>query len=172
MLNGNEIFQIHFYLGIFLSKDGSLGVRGYGDPFLVSEEWQQAVRNLARVKILPRKLKSLFVDETFFGDLSSFPGLGHSQNPFDAPNGALVSNFNTIHVRIFNDGRVQSAEPQTPLTPSALRWAAPMDAAHCGPPCCAQRIQLLPRHSRPYVGATLATSLGASWRGFQPACGL
>ena len=44
-------------------------------------------------------------------------------NPYDAPNGALVSNFNTIFIHKHQNGVVQSAEPQTPLTPLAVEWS-------------------------------------------------
>ena len=112
-----------FRTEFFLSGNNSLGIRGHGDPFLVSEEWNQIAQNLAALKNFPRKLNSLFVDGSLFGDLSFLPGPGRSLNPYDAPNGALISNFNTIYVRKLKDGTVQSAEPQTPLTPSTRRWA-------------------------------------------------
>jgi D-alanyl-D-alanine carboxypeptidase/D-alanyl-D-alanine-endopeptidase (penicillin-binding protein 4) len=68
-------------------------------------------------------LESLIFDESLFGDLSTLPGPGRSMNPYDAPNGALVSNFNTIHVRKHSNSIVESAEEQTPLTPSAEKWS-------------------------------------------------
>jgi D-alanyl-D-alanine carboxypeptidase/D-alanyl-D-alanine-endopeptidase (penicillin-binding protein 4) len=44
------------------------------------------------------------------------PGISSSSEPYDAPNGALCVNFNTVFFRMAN-GAYVSAEPQTPLLP-------------------------------------------------------
>ena len=59
-----------------------------------------------------------------------FDGLANSLNPYDAALGALVSNFNTVFVRVEAGGRVSSAEPKTPLTPIAERLAMASDMGH------------------------------------------
>ena len=112
-----------FRTEFFLSPSGSLVIRGQGDPFLVSEEWQRIADHFSERSDFPRVLESLIFDESMFSDLSKLPGPGRSMNPYDAPNGALVSNFNTIHVRKHSNSIVESAEEQTPLTPSAEKWS-------------------------------------------------
>ncbi len=117
---GNEF---RFPTEFFLSDKGSLLIRGHGDPFLVSEEWQSISERISGHAEVPKTLKGLIFDESLFGDVSNLPGQGRSLNPYDAPNGALVSNFNTIFVHNHQNGVVKSAEPQTPLTPSAVEWS-------------------------------------------------
>ena len=115
--------DFRFPTEFFLSDKGSLLIRGHGDPFLVSEEWQSISERISEYPEVPKTLKGLIFDESLFGDVSNLPGQGRSLNPYDAPNGALVSNFNTIFVHKHQNGVVQSAEPQTPLTPSAVEWS-------------------------------------------------
>ena len=47
------------------------------------------------------------------------PGVSNSTEPYDAPNGALCANFNTVYFKKEN-GVYVSAESQTPLLPFAL----------------------------------------------------
>ena len=115
--------DFRFPTEFFLSDMGSLLIRGQGDPFLVSEEWQSISLRISGHQEVPKTLKGLIFDESLFGDVSNLPGQGRSLNPYDAPNGALVSNFNTIFVHKHQNGVVKSAEPQTPLTPSAVEWS-------------------------------------------------
>ena len=90
---------------------------------MVSEEWQSISERISEHPEVPKTQKSLNFDESLFGDVSNLPGQGRSLNPYDAPNGALVSNFNTVYIHKHQKGMVQSAEPQTPLTPSAVEWS-------------------------------------------------
>jgi D-alanyl-D-alanine carboxypeptidase/D-alanyl-D-alanine-endopeptidase (penicillin-binding protein 4) len=115
--------EFRFPTEFFLSDKGSLLIRGHGDPFLVSEEWQSISERISEHPEVPKTLKGLIFDESLFGDVSNLPGQGRSLNPYDAPNGALVSNFNTVFIHKHQNGKVQSAEPQTPLTPSAVEWS-------------------------------------------------
>jgi len=117
---GNEF---RFPTEFFLSENDSLLIRGHGDPFLVSEEWQTISERISEHPEIPKTLKSLIFDESLFGDVSNLPGQGRSLNPYDAPNGALVSNFNTVFINKHQNDIVQSAESQTPLTPSVVEWS-------------------------------------------------
>jgi len=108
----------------YLSPDHDLIVRGYGDPFLVSEEWETIAAHLSRVEGLPRSLRGLRLDVSAFSPEIVIPGLKLLKNPSYALNGALAANFNTIHVSVKADGTVASAEPETPVTPSCRRLAA------------------------------------------------
>jgi D-alanyl-D-alanine carboxypeptidase/D-alanyl-D-alanine-endopeptidase (penicillin-binding protein 4) len=58
------------------------------------------------------------VDDSHFAEDITIPGVGGTDNPYDALNSATAVNFNTIHVSV-SGGVVTSAEAQTPLTPLA-----------------------------------------------------
>lgn len=111
-----------FSTGFYTNEHGDLAVKGFGDPFLVSDE----------IRIIARQLKSrgvsrinrIMLDHSYFAEDLSIPGLSKTGNPYDAINGALVVNFNTIHVRKEMSGKVVSAEAETPLTPLATAKAA------------------------------------------------
>ncbi|MBW2172129.1 MAG: D-alanyl-D-alanine carboxypeptidase [Deltaproteobacteria bacterium] len=102
-------FRTEFYLDC----DQNLKVKGYGDPLLISEVWQEIAKALAP-KL--QGLNDLVLDDTYFAD-DIIPGVGSSTNPYDAPNGALCANFNTVFFKRDGTGRIVSAEPQTPITP-------------------------------------------------------
>jgi len=97
-----------------------LYVKGYGDPFLISEELTEAVRQIKH-RLFSEGIKSIdgiVLDTGYFADSLVLPGTGHSDNPYDAIPSAIAANFNTLFLRKDN-GRVLSAEEQTPLTPLA-----------------------------------------------------
>lgn len=106
-------FKTEFYR----DPEGNLKVKGYGDPLLISEEWQEIAQSLAPSL---REFKEMIVDDTYFGRDISVPGVGFTTNPYDAPLGALCANFNTVYFKRDDRGRIVSAEPQTPMTPLAL----------------------------------------------------
>jgi D-alanyl-D-alanine carboxypeptidase/D-alanyl-D-alanine-endopeptidase (penicillin-binding protein 4) len=95
---------------------GRLYVRGHGDPLLVSEVLGDLARSLAP-RLSP--VTDLVVDDSDFAQPLTIPGVTASNNPYDAPNGALCVNFNTVAVGRGTDGRYTSTEPQTPLLPFA-----------------------------------------------------
>jgi len=116
-LGPNYQYKTSFYL----NNKHDLIIEGSGDPFLVSEEWtkiaQQLKKELEKRKI--KKIRSIVLDTTLFDPDIIIPGLEATLNPYDARNGALVANFNTVNVRVQPDLSVISAEKQTPLTPLA-----------------------------------------------------
>jgi D-alanyl-D-alanine carboxypeptidase/D-alanyl-D-alanine-endopeptidase (penicillin-binding protein 4) len=126
--------QFRFSTECYINSKSDLIVRGYGDPFLVSDE----------IRILARQLKSkgldrigrILLDRSYFADDLSIPGISTTTNPYDALNGALVVNFNTIYVGKDAAGTVFSAEKETPLTPLAIAKAAAF------PPGSKERINL------------------------------
>jgi len=61
----------------------------------------------------------LYLDNTAFAQDQNISGLSNSRNPYDALNGALVVNFNSLFIGKGQDGQVFSAEKVTPLTPLA-----------------------------------------------------
>ncbi len=111
----------------YVSPDDDLIIRGFGDPFLVSEEWELITGELADTGALPSAIRNLHLDTSAFAPID-IPGLASTLNPYDAANGALAANFNTIHVRVEAGGRVRSAEDQTPLTPLARQLASKLAA--------------------------------------------
>ena len=109
-LRNSYRFQTEFYV----DSDQNLKIKGYGDPLLISEVWQEIADDLSR-KI--RKFKDLVLDDAYFSPNIVIPGVGKSANPYDAPVGALCANFNTIFFDRDDRGQIISAEPQTPIIP-------------------------------------------------------
>ncbi len=107
-------FQTEFYQ----DPDQNLIVKGYGDPLLISEVWQEIAQTLAARL---HGFNDLVLDDTYFVDEIDIPGAGFSTNPYDAPNRALCANFNTVFFKEDATGRIVSAEPQTPMTPLAIK---------------------------------------------------
>jgi len=109
-------FKTEFY------KDSlnNLYIKGYGDPFLISEEVKIIIDSLKGKITFP--IFNLYLDNSFFSPPFKIEGVKYSSSPSYASVGALVVNFNTVYVRIKN-GKVYSAEPQTPLTPIAKKIA-------------------------------------------------
>jgi serine-type D-Ala-D-Ala carboxypeptidase/endopeptidase (penicillin-binding protein 4) len=109
-------FETDFYT----DGAGWLWVKGLADPYLVSEELDRVVQGLKSKGV--REVKGIGLDDGFFARDVEIAGRSSSDNPYDAPVTALAANFNTVSV-IRNGSKVSSAEPQTPLTPTARRFA-------------------------------------------------
>lgn len=109
-----------FPTDFLLTNDKKLVVRGYGDPFLVSEELDLIAKALADKGL--KKVSGIILDESFFDLNTAIDGRSSSSNPYDALNGALVANFNTIYFSK-RGNQINSAEPQTPITPLAKEIA-------------------------------------------------
>lgn len=142
-LGADYRFKTEFYL----DSRRNLIVRGLGDPIMVSEEWAAIADELAAQGVFARPLGNLVLDESAFSADVEVDGATNSDNPYDARLGALVTNFNTIFVRVAPNAQVESAEEQTPLTPLAVRLAR-------GLPPGEHRINLSqePRNSLRYTG--------------------
>ena len=137
--------EYQFKTEFYLTDDQGILIRGYGDPFLVSEEWEMITQHLKRSA---RKYSPLiYLDTTRFRIDETIPGVESTLNPYDARNGALVTNFNTIYVEVLANQQVQSAEAQTPLTPIAKHLAKLLSVGK-------HRINISqqPQYSLPYVG--------------------
>ena len=109
-----------FKTDVFLSPEGNLVVKGYGDPLFVSEVIDKMAGAVSE-KI--RSIKDVVLDNTYFRVPIHIPGAGKSTNPYDAPVGALCANFNTIFFAHDKNGNLISAEPQTPLVPLSRKKA-------------------------------------------------
>ena len=106
-------FPTEFYL----DADNNLTIKGYGDPLLLSENVKAIAGNLAKTHKI---IHDIIIDDSYFKEPLVITGTNpRSLQPYDAPNGALCVNFNTINF-IKKDNRIVSAEPQTPLLPIAV----------------------------------------------------
>lgn len=110
--------DFRFPTEFFLDKANNLYVKGYGDPFLVSEEFPLIVQQLKNKGLgeKTKNIQNIILDSSYFDPNLEINGLAGSLNPYDAYNGALIANFNTLNIIKARDGTVSSAEPQTPLT--------------------------------------------------------
>ncbi|MBN2646191.1 MAG: D-alanyl-D-alanine carboxypeptidase [Thiotrichales bacterium] len=115
-------FVTEFKVHIHPNGQAVLHLQSSGDPFLVSEE-------LARIAIeLAKRLRAqgiyqlayLQMANRWYAEAIRLPGTGESLNPYDAINSAFSANFNSLHV-LKKHGQWLSAEPQTPITPTALQ---------------------------------------------------
>jgi len=106
---------------IYISDEGDLTIKGYGDPRLVSEVLQQlAIEIKSRLPEGTTTIRDMVLDDTYFTSPLTIPGVSDSREPYDAPNGALCANFNTINFKKLKDGTYVSGEEQTPLLPAVL----------------------------------------------------
>ena len=128
-------------------------VRGKGDPFLVSEELDLLVKDLAP-KLGDSKLRGVAIDDGWFDEGITIPGVTSTTEPYDALNSATAVNFNTINV-VVKDGVVTSAEEQTPLT-SLAKTVAKREAVQGK-----NRINIgkNPADARRYAGELIALKL-------------
>ena len=110
-----------FPTDVFLNAEGDLTIKGYGDPMSVSEELCGfAEQTAVALQEKPCSVRNIIIDDSYFETPLAIPGISDSLEPYDAPNGALSANFNTVAFKRSKTGEVVSAEPQTPLLPSLL----------------------------------------------------
>lgn len=139
-----------FATDFYTDASGWLWVKGYADPYLVSEELSQIVDQLAAKGL--RRVTGIGLDDSFFSPEVEIAGRSASDNPYDAPVTALAANFNTVNL-IRTGDRIQSAESQTPLTPTARRFGMAGAAGK-------QRVNLRERETAlRYFGELLAAKL-------------
>ena len=107
--------KYRFRTELYLDSGDNLYIRGYGDPLLISEEVLVILQNLHSRGV--RTINSIYIDDSAFALEHQPPGRETSSNPYDAPIGATVVNFNSVSFRVFRNHQVRSAEPQTPTLP-------------------------------------------------------
>ncbi len=113
--------EYRFATEFYLDHESNLIMKGYGDPLLISEVLREIVNALSALSPLKNKyINDLVLDDTYFKSPAVIPGITSSYNPYDAPNGALCVNFNSVAFKTDKNGTVVSAEPQTPLLPFVL----------------------------------------------------
>lgn len=111
----NLSLDYHFRTDFFTMPTGDLVVRGYGDPLIDSDEIQLMVEELQQQGL--KTVGAIILDDTFFESPMIIDGVEKSSNPYDALNAALYANFNNVGVRKFKNGKIISADRNTPLTP-------------------------------------------------------
>lgn len=109
-----------FTTEFYLDPANNLKIKGYGDPLLVSEIVTRIAQSLASRLEIVKPLQDIILDDSQFVQPLTIPGISASSEPYDAPNGALCVNFNTVYFKRTNKGYI-SAEPQTPLLPIAMK---------------------------------------------------
>jgi D-alanyl-D-alanine carboxypeptidase/D-alanyl-D-alanine-endopeptidase (penicillin-binding protein 4) len=110
--------DFRFATEFYLDKSSNLKVKGFGDPLLITETLAEIARDLAaRFGTEHSNINNLVLDDSYFNEAIEIPGVTSSYEPYDAPNGALCVNFNTVHFMRNQNGAYVSAEPQTPLLP-------------------------------------------------------
>lgn len=102
----------------YMDKNSNLKIKGFGDPLLISEVVQEICDRIALLIGAANKVNDLILDDSYFKPPLTIPGISSSSEPYDAPNGALCVNFNTVYFKRTQNGFV-SAESQTPLLPFA-----------------------------------------------------
>jgi D-alanyl-D-alanine carboxypeptidase/D-alanyl-D-alanine-endopeptidase (penicillin-binding protein 4) len=111
-----------FVTEFYRDQDSNLKIKGYGDPVLISEIFTGLVNDLAtQTNIGFSKINDVVLDDSYFQSPIIIPGINSSYEPYDAPNGALCVNFNTVNFKRNSNGNFISAEPQTPLLPFVMK---------------------------------------------------
>ena len=113
----NHRFSTDFY---YDPATYTLSIKGSGDPFLVSEELAIIASRLRQKGVT--RVDKIVLDGTRFQQGLILPGTSKTNNPYDAVPSALAANFNTVNLKKVN-GKVRSAEKQTPLTAYARSMA-------------------------------------------------
>ena len=105
-----------FVTEFYLDSAHNLTIKGYGDPLLISEIVADIAHSLSSRL---NRINDIILDDSYFSQPLVIPGVSSSSEPYDAPNGALCVNFNTVTFKKINNQYV-SAEPQSPLLPIVM----------------------------------------------------
>jgi len=117
--------QYRFETYLFIDAKKNLYIKGFGDPFLISEEVAIIVRELKELGC--QRINDIYLDDTAFNLTMLADGSGLSDNPYDAQNSSLAVNFNTVNIRKDQSGNVHSAEEQTPILPLMTELAEDLE---------------------------------------------
>ena len=145
-------FHTEFYF-----DEQTLWVKGFGDPYLVSEEFDLIAKALL-AEISSAAIKAIAIDNSYF-NVKSVPGQSSVADPYNAPVSAVAVNFNTVSL-LKKGGEIKSAEPQTPLTAIAAREANALGKVIGRDP---ERVNLRnANNAQQHFAELLALKLGAS----------
>ena len=107
--------EYRFTTLFYYTADNDLYIRGLADPLLVSEEVARIVAALRAHGLYA--LRNIVLDDSGCLLVNGTDGATNTLNPYDAQNSCLAVNFNTINLTNAADGKVFSAEEQTPTLP-------------------------------------------------------
>jgi len=107
--------EFRFTTEFFIDQQHNLYIKGYGDPMLTSEEVALILQHLRDRGV--NSMNGIFIDSSSYALSEQPPGRGGSNNPYDAAIGAVAVNFNTVNIRVNDQGTVVSNEEQTPTLP-------------------------------------------------------
>lgn len=115
-------FYTDFAIQVNSAGLATLFVKGYGDPFLVSEELQLIAEQLAeKLRALDVvSLEKMVLDNQWYEPQLKLAGVSQTDNPYDAQVTAIAANFNTAYVQ-WDGAQWISAELQTPMTKVAIQ---------------------------------------------------
>ncbi len=111
---GHARFTTDFY-----RHGNTLWVKGYGDPYLTSEELGALAQKLSALDL--GWVQNIAIDGSHFTP-QPVPGGSQVVDPYNAPLSAVAANFNTVKL-MRNAAGIHSAEPQTPVTATAKQVA-------------------------------------------------
>lgn len=97
----------------YLRDNKILCIKGYGDPYLISERLLEIASELKKRGLT--EVESILLDDSFFRLEGPTDGAQNSANPYDAENSALSVNFNSVPLIKYDTGLIGSPEPQTPV---------------------------------------------------------
>ncbi|RWX46897.1 D-Ala-D-Ala carboxypeptidase 3 (S13) family protein, partial [Candidatus Electrothrix communis] len=81
----------------------------------VSEEIREIFKVLQEKGV--KEINAIYIDPSAFALEYPVPGREDSDNPYDAPVGAVSVNFNSVDIRVTKKGKILSGEKETPLLP-------------------------------------------------------
>ena len=99
----------------FVTPRNDLYIMGTGDPLLISEDIDPIIAALKKRGITG--IRNICIDPSRYKLKQKTINSTISTNPYDTPLSALGVNFNTIKIKITENGDVISGEPQTPTLP-------------------------------------------------------
>ncbi len=111
-------FKTRFYI----DAQNNLYIQGFGDPLLIPEEIRLIFTELKQRGL--RQINAIYIDSSNFALEQQTPGSEFSNNPYDAPVGPTVVNFNSVPIQVQKGGLVFSGGPNTPLLPLMGELAA------------------------------------------------
>lgn len=124
VLGPSHRFKTEFYL----RSDGALCIKGYGDPFLTSGQVRAITAELKARGL--RRITGLILDDLLFALDEPADGSENSANPYDAPNGALAVNFNSLPLVKQGPGQITSPEQRLPVLPLTLAIGSQLPVGH------------------------------------------
>ncbi|MBF0524401.1 MAG: D-alanyl-D-alanine carboxypeptidase [Deltaproteobacteria bacterium] len=104
--------DFRFKTNFYLDNRNNLYVKGFCDPYIVSEELRLMARALYDRGV--RVVNNIILDQTLFTDYE-IPGCTGTANPYNANIYPISVNFNTVTLTR-KKGRFLSADPETPTT--------------------------------------------------------